>query len=84
MKTIVKNMIKQDYKLTIWDNGFQFFDYQNRMHRLDGPASIYFGLEYYCVDGYFISAAHFCQLPRPKGRGLWGDSQGQLVDQTTC
>ena len=24
------------------------------------------------------------QLPRPKGRGLWGDSQGQLVDQTTC
>ena len=62
-------MIKQDYRLTIWETGYKFFKYENKLHRLDGPAAIRGcgnGIEdyyvhgcYYCVDGHFISAANF-------------------------
>ena len=53
-------MIKQDYILKIWDDGCQFFAYQKRLHRFDGPAVIWNDdREYYYVDGFCITKPDF-------------------------
>ena len=51
MKTIVKNMIKQDYKLYIWNNGDIKYLYKQNYHRLDGPANETYHGVFYWVDG---------------------------------
>jgi hypothetical protein len=48
---------------------------------MSSDAYLFYGI--LLKDDCLLNREHICQLPLPKGRGLRGDLQGQLVDQTT-